>query len=335
MEILKKEISQKEKETEKLVKENEDKDSTLIILESTVAVLEMEKTTLHHDLKEMENDRHATEVQLRKLIEDLESLREENRRKRHRFESLQKENDDKALRITGLEDQLEVLVIQKQRAEENLQQLAECEAEIGKSKNELEKLKQQNLLKDREILRLENECSLKQKEVIGLLEKSKSIVAEKANRKINAMTKTSVRLEFELAETKEELETMEFEKMEAIVETERLQEENLAKDTKIRSLETKVGVLKEKKKNETVEERQLITKEKEMFNKKTNMVKLVPVEQLVSERKVGKKKALDKTRCLRKPQIDCKALYRRLDTNEEGLNQIRASELHSSVTKRP
>ncbi|XP_066973307.1 interaptin-like [Macrobrachium rosenbergii] len=334
METLKKEISEKMKETEKLIKENEDKDSKLIILESTVAVLEMEKETLHHDLNEMENDRHATQVQLNRLNEDLERLRDENRTKRNRFESLQKENDDKTSRIKDLEDQLEVLTIDKQRAEENLQQLQQCKMETEERKNELEDLKKQNLLRDREILRLENESSLKQKEVIGLLKESKRVAAEKANGKLNEMTKRIVQLEFELAETKEELETMEFEKLEAIVETERLQEENLAKDAKIRSLETEVKVLKEKKVNETVKERDLISKEKEMFNGKKNMVKMVPTEQSVPQRKDGKNKALDKTRCLRKPQIDCKDLYRRLDNIEEGLNQFRKLEQHPAGTKK-
>ncbi|XP_066943553.1 synaptonemal complex protein 1-like [Macrobrachium rosenbergii] len=327
METLRKEISEKTKETEKLIKENEDKDSKLIILESTVAVLEMEKETLHHrHLNEMENDRHATQVQLNRLNEDLEGLRDENRK--------QKENDDKTFRIKDLEDQLGVLTIEKQRAEENLQQLEQCKMETEERKNELEDLKKQSLLRDREILRLENECSLKQKEVIGLLKECKSVAAEKANGKLNEMTKRIVQLEFELAETKEELETMEFEKLEAIVEMERLQEENLAKDAKIRSLETEVKVLKEKKVNETVKERDLISKEKEMFNGKKNMVKMMPIEQSVPERKDGKKKALDKTRCLRKPQIDCKALYRQLDNIEEGLNQFRKLEQHPAGTKK-
>ncbi|XP_066971886.1 early endosome antigen 1-like [Macrobrachium rosenbergii] len=334
METMKNEITQKAKETEKLVKENEDKDSTIMILESTISVLEMEKETLHHDLKEMEEDRHATEVQLRRLNDDLKGLREENKRTQNRFESLQKENVDKTSRIIGLQDQLEVLAIQKRRAEENLQQLAECQAEIAQSKNELENLKAQNLLKDREILRLENENSLKQKEVIGLLKRIKIAEAEKANENLNAMTKRTVRLEFELADTKEELETIEFEKMEAIVEIERLQQENLDKDTKIRSLEAKLSVLKEKKENETLMERNLITKE--MLKRKRNVVKLETIlEESVPERKVEKKRALDKTRCLRKPQIDCKALYRRLDAIEEGLNEMRASEQHSAATKRP
>ncbi|XP_066975336.1 flagellar attachment zone protein 1-like [Macrobrachium rosenbergii] len=336
METLKNEISQKAKDTEKLVKMIEDKDSTLIILESTVAVLQMEKETLHHDLNEMENGRHATEAQLRKLNEDLESLRKENRRKQNRLESLQKENEHKTLRITELEGQLEVVAIQKQRADEDLQQLAECKAEIVDSKKELQKLNEQNLLQDREILRLENECSLKQREVIRLLKESKSIAAEeKANGKMNAMTKRIVQLEFELAETKDELDTMEFEKMEATIEIERLQEENMAKDKKITALEMEASVLKEKKDDETAKERDLTNKESEMFNEKKTMVKLAQIEEPAPERKVGKKNALAKTRSLRKPQIDCKALHRRIDTFEERLKQIMASEQHSVGTKRP
>ncbi|XP_066975338.1 calponin homology domain-containing protein DDB_G0272472-like [Macrobrachium rosenbergii] len=335
METLKNEISQKTKDTEKLVKKIEDKDSTLIILESTVAVLQMEKETLHHDLKEMANGRHATEAQLRKLNEDLESLRKENRRKQNRLESLQKENEDKTLRIDGLERQLEVVAIQKQRADEDLQQLAECKAEIVESKKELQKLNEQNLLQDREILRLENECSLKQREVIRLLKESKSIAAEKANGKMNVMTKRIVQLEYELAETKDELDTMEFEKMEATIEIERLQEENMAKDKKITALEIEASVLKEKKDDETAKERHLTNKESEMFNEKKNMAKLEQIEQPAPERKAGKKNALAKTRSLRKPQIDCKALHRRIDTFEERLKEIMASEQHSVGTKRP
>ncbi|XP_066953317.1 flagellar attachment zone protein 1-like [Macrobrachium rosenbergii] len=74
IEKLGKEMALKAKETEELIRENEDKNSTLIILESTVVVLEMEKETLHQDLKKMENDKNATQVLLNKLNEDLERL---------------------------------------------------------------------------------------------------------------------------------------------------------------------------------------------------------------------------------------------------------------------
>ncbi|XP_066953359.1 coiled-coil domain-containing protein 102A-like [Macrobrachium rosenbergii] len=148
------------------------------------------------------------------------------------------------------------------------------------------------------------------------------------------MTRRKVQLEFELAETKEELETMEFEKMETIVEIERLQEENLAKDMKIESLETKLRILKEEKAIEKVKEHELISKEKEMYNRKKNLVKLVPIELPVSEKKVEEKETPDKPRCLRKPQINCKALYQRLDSIEEGIKQIEALEHHSTGTKR-
>ncbi|XP_066985935.1 uncharacterized protein [Macrobrachium rosenbergii] len=188
MEKLGKEIALKAKETEKLIRENEEKDSTLIILESRVVVLEMETETLNHDLKKMENDRNATKVQLNKLNADLERLREESRRKQNNFESLQKEND-KNLRINSLEDELAVLTVEKQRAEESLQQLEECKTDIVERKKELEKLKEQNFQRDREILRLENECPLKQEEVIGLLKEIKSVAAEKVSGKLNGMTR--------------------------------------------------------------------------------------------------------------------------------------------------
>ncbi|XP_066969081.1 coiled-coil domain-containing protein 110-like [Macrobrachium rosenbergii] len=128
-----------------------------------------------------------------------------------------------------------------------------CKTEIVEKEEELEKLKEQNLQRNKEVLRLQNECTQTQKEVICLLKESKSVVAEKpkANGKLNEMTRRRrVQLEFELAEAKEELETTEFEKMETTFELERLQEETLAKDTKIRSLETKVKILKGEKTSE-------------------------------------------------------------------------------------
>ncbi|XP_066976910.1 myosin heavy chain, clone 203-like [Macrobrachium rosenbergii] len=312
MERLRKEIAEKNNETENLMKEKEDRDSTLIILESTVSVLEMERETLHYDLQKMESDRSATKVQLKTLNDDLQRLREENGRKLNQFESLLKENEEKSLRINCLEHELEVLTIDKQRADDNLQQLEECRREIAETTKEVENMKDLNLQKDREILRLQNECSLKQKEVIGLLKESKSFVADKANGKLTEMTKRKVQLEFELAEMKEELETMEFEKMETIVELESLQEENSAKDQKIRSLETEVRILQE------------------VLKIKTNVVKMVPEEQPLSEKKTD----LDKTRCLRRPQINCKDLYRRLDSIEEGINQLRTLEQPSVGTRK-
>ncbi|XP_066982757.1 uncharacterized protein [Macrobrachium rosenbergii] len=147
------------------------------------------------------------------------------------------------------------------------------------------------------------------------------------------MTRRKVQIEFELAEAKEELEIMEFEKMEAILELERLQEETLAKDTKISSLETKVKILKGEKASEETKGHNLIRKEKEVCTREKNMIKMVPQEQPTSERKVEKEKPLNKTRCLRKPQINCKVLYRRMDSIEEGLRQIMALQRPSTGTK--
>ncbi|XP_066965660.1 ERC protein 2-like [Macrobrachium rosenbergii] len=221
-------------------------------------------------------------------------------------------------------------------ADENLEKLDRCKIEIVDKKEELEKLKEQNLQRDREILRLENECTQKQKEVIDLLKGSKMVVAEKskANGKLNEMTRRRVQLVFELAEAKEELETMEFEKMEAILELERLQEETLAKDTKVRSLETKVKILKGEKASEEMNGHNLIRKEKEVCTREKTMIKMVLQEQPISETKAEKKKALNKTRCLRKPKINCKVLYRRMDSIEEGLRQIMALQRPSTGTKR-
>ncbi|XP_066976788.1 paramyosin-like [Macrobrachium rosenbergii] len=326
MEKLRKEIALKAKDTEKLIMENEDKDSTLIILESTAVVLEMEKETLNRNLKEMESDRNKTHIQLNKLSEDLERLRAENRLKQNHVENLQKENEEKDLRINGLVDKLEVLNTEKQRAEENLQQLEQCKKEMEQTKKDVEKLEEQNFQRNRESLRLENECSQKQKVVISLLKETKSVVTEKINGKMNEMTRRTVQLEFELAETKEELEIMEFEKLEATVEIERLQQENFEKDQKIRSLETSVKMLKEEKANGTA-------KEKEVFHERRNVVKMAPKEQSVPERKDEKTKSLDETRCLRKPQINCKALYRQMDNIEELLHQARAQKQPSAGTK--
>ncbi|XP_066959008.1 calponin homology domain-containing protein DDB_G0272472-like [Macrobrachium rosenbergii] len=320
MKSLKKEMALKVKDAEDLKRENEDKDSTLIILNSTVTVLEMEKETLYRDLKEMETDNTATHSQLKNLTEELERLRKETRRKQYRIESLQKESDDRNVKISSLEDELEVLTNEKLRAEENLQQLEECKIEMAEQKKEVQKLKDQNLQRDGEILRLENECSLKQKEVISLLKETKNFVAEKMNGQKNEMMRRTVQLEFELADLKEDLETMEFEKMEAIVEIESLQEENSAKDTKIRSLEREVEILKEMA-NERMKEKEV-------------SVKMVQTEHSVSPRKVGKKSSSGKTRCLRKPQINCQSLYQQMDKIEKELHQIRALKQPSADTKR-
>ncbi|XP_066982723.1 myosin-6-like [Macrobrachium rosenbergii] len=268
----------------------------------------------------MESDRNETEVQLKRLNEDLQRLREENESKHNEFESLLKENEEKNRKINCLEHELEVLKIEKQRAEDNLQQLEECRTELAGRKKEADKLKEQNLQRDKEILQLQNECSQKQKEVIRL----------QANGKLTELTRNKVQLEFELAEMKEELETMEFEKMEAIVELESLQEESSAKDQKIRSLETELTILQEEKKNKITKEVGLLCDENELLEGKKNVVKIVTKEKPLPEKKTD----LDKTRCLRRPQIDCKGLYRRLDSIEEGINKLRTLEQSSAGTRR-
>ncbi|XP_064094403.1 golgin subfamily A member 6-like protein 6 [Macrobrachium nipponense] len=279
MDILRKEIAAKTEETEKLRKENEDKNSTITILENTV---------------------------LNKQKEDLQRLREENRRKQKNIEVLQKENELWNIKINGLENEIEECKLQKQRADENWQQLQQCKAELAERKEELKELKEQNVQKDREILRLGGECSQMQEDIIGLVKMVKIVAAEKGKGKeLSEMTRRKVQLEFELAEMKEEQETIEFEKMEAIVETERLQEENVAKDHKIRSLE-------------------------EQFR----FLKMMPNEQPVLKTTGEMIKSLDKPRCLRRPQVNCKALHRRLDSIEEGINQVRAMEQTSDDNKR-
>ncbi|XP_066969102.1 uncharacterized protein MCAP_0864-like [Macrobrachium rosenbergii] len=336
MRKLRNEMTEKAKETEVQIKEKEEKDQRLIILENTVVVLQMEKETLHRDLQRTENGRREMQVTMNKLNEDLEKLRQENGRKENHIESLNRQNENKTLKINDLEDELQILTTQKQMAHENSEQLDRCKIEIAEKKEELEKLKQQNLQKDREILRLQNECTQKHMEVICLLKESKTVVAEKpkANGKLNEMTRRRVQLEFELAEAKEELETMEFEKMEMTLELERLQEETLAKDTKIRSLETKVKILKGEKTSEEMKGNNLICKEKEACRREKNKIKMVPQEQTTSEKKAGEKKTLDKTRCLKKPNINCKALYRQMDSIEEELRQIMALQRPSNGNKR-
>ncbi|XP_066981148.1 M protein, serotype 2.1-like [Macrobrachium rosenbergii] len=212
-------------------------------------------------------------------------------------------------------------------AQENLEKLDRCKIEIVEKK-----FKEQNLQKDREILRLQNECTQKQMEVLCLLKESKAEKL-KANEKLNEMTRRRVQLEFELAEAKEELETMEFEKMEATLELERLQEETLAKDTKITSLETQVEILKEGKPSEELKGHNLMCKEKEACKREKNEIKMVPQEQAMPETKAEEKKALYKTRCLRKPKINCKALYQQMDSIEEKLRQISALQRPSTGTK--
>ncbi|XP_064100888.1 trichohyalin-like [Macrobrachium nipponense] len=266
----------------------------------------MEKETLHRDLSKMEDERNLTKVQLNKQEEELQKLREENRRKQKNIEVLQKENELRNLKINGLEDEIEECKIEKQRADENRQQLHQCQAELAERNEEIKEFKEQNVQKDREILRLGGECSQMQEEIIFLLKMVKSVAAGKGKGKeLNEMTRRKVQLEFEVAEMKEEQGKIEFEKMEAIVEIERLQEENVAKDHKIRSLEEEFRFLK-----------------------------MMPNEQPALERTDEKLKSLDKPRCLRRPQVNCKALYRRLDSIEEGINQVRAMEQPSAGNKR-
>ncbi|XP_064115163.1 interaptin-like [Macrobrachium nipponense] len=311
MQNLKNEMIEKAKVTEVQIKENEERDQMLIIFENTVAVLSMEKDTLHRDLQQ--NDKNREEMQM-KMNQDLEGLRKENGRKEKNIEKLKRENENKTLKIRGLEDELQFLTIQTQMALENLKELDKCKRELADKNEELEKLREQALQRDREILRLEIERTQKQLEVIGLLQESKTIVAEQptANGKMNDLIRRKVKLEFELEETKEQLETKEFEEMEALLEFERRQEEILAQVTTISCLETKVTVLNGPKD----------TKEKEVCRREKTM------------RKAEDKKASDKTRCLRKPQINCRSLYRRMDSIEEELSQIKGLQRPSAGTKR-
>ncbi|XP_066938980.1 uncharacterized protein MCAP_0864-like [Macrobrachium rosenbergii] len=320
MRTLRNEITEKAKDTEAQLKEKEETDQALIILQNTVVVLEMEKETLRRDLQQREDSKTEMQASINKLNEDLERIRKENIRKQNHIESLQKENQHKTLMISGLQEKLQVLTTEKQEAHKNLEQLHQCKTEIADKKEELENLKGQILQRDREILRLENECTQQQKKVISLLKESKTVVAEKskANVKVNEMARRIVQLEFELTEAKEEFETMEFEKLEATLELERLQEETLAKDTKITALETKVKILKG---------------ENEVSRREKNMTEMVQQEQSTSERKSEKEKPLNKTRCLREPKINCKVLYQQMDSIEEGLRQIMALQRPSTGTK--
>ncbi|XP_066938971.1 uncharacterized protein [Macrobrachium rosenbergii] len=215
MENLRNEMTEKAKVTEAQIREKEETDQALIILENTVVVLELEKETLHRDLQQREDSETEMRAKINKLNEDLEGIRKENVRKQNRIESLQKENQHKTLMISGLEDELKDLTIEKQEAHQNLEHLHRCKKEIADKKEELENLKEQILQRDGEILRLEDDCNQKQEKIIGLLKESKTDVAEKskANGKANEMARRTVQLEFELAEAKDELETMEFEKL--------------------------------------------------------------------------------------------------------------------------
>ncbi|XP_064091661.1 interaptin-like [Macrobrachium nipponense] len=288
---LKNEMIEKAKVTEVQRKENEERDQMLIILENTVAVLSMEKDTLHRDIQQNDKSREEMQMKMNKLNQDLEGLRKENGRKEKNIEQLKRENENKTLKMKGLEDELQVLTIQTQMAHENLKELDQCKRELAEKNKELEKLREQNLQKDSEILRLENECIQKQLEVSGLLKESK--------------------LEFDPAETKEQLETRVFEEMEALLEIVRRQEEVLAQDTKISYL-GKVKILNGSKNH----------KEKEVSRKERTI------------RKAKETKASNETRCLRKPQINCRALYRRMDSIEEELLQIKGLQRPSARTKR-
>ncbi|XP_064117614.1 interaptin-like [Macrobrachium nipponense] len=310
---LKNEMIEKAKVTEVQRKENEERDQMLIILENTVAVLSMEKDTLHRDLQQNDKTREEMQMKMNKLNQDLEGLRKENGRKEKNIEKLKRENESKTLKIKGLEDELQVLSIQTQMAHENLKELDQCKKELAEKNKELEKLREQNWQKDSKIIRLENECTQKEWEVSGLLNESKSVVAEQptAYGKMNDLIRRKVQLEFDLAEAKEQLETWVFEEMEALLEIVRRQEEILAEDTKISCL-GKVKILNGPKNH----------KEKEVSRRERTI------------RKAEETKASDETRCLRKPQINCRALYRRMDSIEEELGQIKGLQRPSASTKR-
>ncbi|XP_064087439.1 centrosomal protein of 135 kDa-like [Macrobrachium nipponense] len=299
MQKLRNEMAEKAKDTQVQKMENEERDEMLIILNNTVAVLEMEKDTLHRELQQNDNSRNEMQMKMNKLNQDLEGLRKENGRKEKNIEKLKRENENKTLEIRGLEDELHVLTIQTQMAQENLRELDNCKKELAEKNEELEKLTEQNLQRDREILRLENECTQKHLEITGLLQESKTVVAEQptANGKVNHLIRRKVKLEFE--------------KIEALLELLRRQEEILAQDTKISCLET-VKILKGPK---GCKEKEVCTREKTI-------------------RKSEDKKASDKTQCLRKPQINCRALYRRMDSIEEELRQIKGLQRPSAGTKR-
>ncbi|XP_064117639.1 coiled-coil domain-containing protein 102A-like [Macrobrachium nipponense] len=202
---LKNEMIEKAKVTEVQRKENEERDQMLIILENTVAVLSMEKDTLHRDLQQNDKSREEMQMKMNKLNQDLEGFRKENGRKEKNIEKLKRENENKTLKMKGLEDELQVLTIQTQMARENLKELDQCKRELAEKNKELEKLREQNWQKDSKILRLENECTQKQLEVSGLLKESKSVVAEQptANGKMNDLIRRKVQLGFDPAETKE------------------------------------------------------------------------------------------------------------------------------------
>ncbi|XP_064122480.1 interaptin-like [Macrobrachium nipponense] len=314
MQKLKSEMIEKEKVTDVQRKENEERDQMLIILENTVSVHSMEKDTLHRNLQQNDESRDEMQIKMNKLNQDLEGLRKENGRKEKNIEKLKRENENKTLKMKGLEDELQVLTIQTQMAHENLKELDQCKRELAEKNEELEKLRKQNLQKDSEILRVENECTQKLLEVSGLLKESKSVVAEQptANGKKNDLIRRIVQLEFDIAETKEQLETRVFEEMEALMEIARPQEEILAQDTKISCL-GKVKILNGPKNY----------KEKEVCRRERTITK------------AEDKKASDKTLCLKKPQINCRALYRRMDSIEEELRQIKGLQRPSSAgTKR-
>ncbi|XP_064089992.1 uncharacterized protein LOC135203998 [Macrobrachium nipponense] len=320
MEELRSEITLKAQETEKLRRENEDKDSSLIILENTVAVLDMEKETLRRDLQQKENSLTETKNELLKKNEDLKKLREDNRRKQNSIESLQKESEDLIFQRNGLENQLQVLTVEKKMAQENFKQLELCRKELADKRRELEDVKAHNLQRNREILRLENELSLKQNDVLCLIKGIESIVAQRANGKINEMTRKVVQLNSSWLRRRRNLRQWSLKKMEAILELEKLQEEALAQDTKI-------GLLDMKRLD-------MISKAKDTVCKEKNLIKMAPKKQPGSERKVGKESSQAKPRCLRKPQVNCKALYRQMDDIEEGILQIRASQRRSAANRR-
>ncbi|XP_064105110.1 interaptin-like [Macrobrachium nipponense] len=199
MQILKSKIIEKGKGNRSAKKEREEKDQKRLFWKTLlyVAVLEMEKETLHRDLQQREDSRLEMQVRITELNEDLQSLRKENRRKEKTIEILRRKGSEdlQDQRLRGRDYKSLSL---RNDGPRKCEQLHKCKAELDEKKEELEKLKEENLQKDRELLRLENECTLKQMEVIRMKKASQTVVAENPRQmeKLNEIRRRKVQLEF-------------------------------------------------------------------------------------------------------------------------------------------
>ncbi|XP_066946944.1 calponin homology domain-containing protein DDB_G0272472-like [Macrobrachium rosenbergii] len=289
---------------EKIAQKKEEEESKIMILEKTISNIVNEKDNLRQDLIEKEIESREMKNIINSLKDDLETIREDNKKKNKEIESLEKENVQKDCKIDRMAADLEEALSRQQKTIVDLQQLESCKIALEESRAEIERLEGDKLKKDKEIIRMVNDQSILKSKTRDLERQVQNLLDEKerANITFKEMERKNVQLEFQIEEAKEQLELLEFEKLEKVVQLEGLEEERLEKDRKISCLESELKVLREQK-----------------VDKSEGIIKEMTLRQ-----KAERTRPVNKPRCLRVPQIDCRAIYRQMDEMEVKLNQIRA-----------